>query len=117
MLPRAINAIPLRIIMFYVLALIVIMAVTPWDHVVADRSPFVEMFVLIGLPAAASIVNFVVLTSAASSANSGIFSTSRMLYGLSQQGVAHRSFGILRVAQYLPSVCFSPACVCWEVSR
>ncbi|KQN56770.1 D-serine/D-alanine/glycine transporter [Erwinia sp. E602] len=94
-LPRAINAIPLRIIMFYVLALLVIMAVTPWNQVVADRSPFVEMFVLIGLPAAASIVNFVVLTSAASSANSGIFSTSRMLYGLSQQGVAHRRFGML----------------------
>jgi len=96
-LPRAINAIPLRIIMFYVLALMVIMAVTPWSHVVAERSPFVEMFMLIGLPAAASIVNFVVLTSAASSANSGIFSTSRMLYGLAEQGVAHRMFGRLSV--------------------
>lgn len=94
-LPRAINAIPLRIIMFYVFALLVIMAVTPWNHVVADRSPFVEMFMLIGLPAAASIVNFVVLTSAASSANSGIFSTSRMLFGLAQQGVAHPRFGKL----------------------
>ena len=94
-LPRAINAIPLRIIMFYVFALLVIMAVTPWTQVVADRSPFVEMFMLIGLPAAASIVNFVVLTSAASSANSGIFSTSRMLYGLAQQGVAHPRFGKL----------------------
>ncbi|MBP2170685.1 D-serine/D-alanine/glycine transporter [Erwinia toletana] len=94
-LPRAINAIPIRIIFFYVLALMVIMAVTPWNQVMPDRSPFVEMFVLIGLPAAASIVNFVVLTSAASSANSGIFSTSRMLYGLAQQGVAHRGFGRL----------------------
>ncbi|WP_168428499.1 D-serine/D-alanine/glycine transporter [Erwinia amylovora] len=110
-LPRAINAIPLRIIMFYVLALIVIMAVTPWDHVVADRSPFVEMFVLIGLPAAASIVNFVVLTSAASSANSGIFSTSRMLYGLSQQGVAHRSFGILS-SRAVPTIGLLFSCLC-----
>lgn len=110
-LPRAINAIPLRIIMFYVLALIVIMAVTPWDHVVADRSPFVEMFVLIGLPAAASIVNFVVLTSAASSANSGIFSTSRMLYGLSQQGVAHRSFGILS-SRAVPTTGLFFSCLC-----
>ncbi|ADP12189.1 D-serine/D-alanine/glycine transporter [Erwinia sp. Ejp617] len=110
-LPRAINAIPLRIIMFYVLALVVIMAVTPWDHVVADRSPFVEMFVLIGLPAAASIVNFVVLTSAASSANSGIFSTSRMLYGLSQQGVAHRSFGILS-RRAVPTTGLLFSCLC-----
>lgn len=110
-LPRAINAIPLRIIMFYVLSLLVIMAVTPWNHVVADRSPFVEMFVLIGLPAAASIVNFVVLTSAASSANSGIFSTSRMLYGLSQQGVAHRRFGQLS-RRAVPTTGLFFSCLC-----
>ncbi|MBD8163281.1 D-serine/D-alanine/glycine transporter [Erwinia persicina] len=110
-LPRAINAIPLRIIMFYVLSLMVIMAVTPWDQVVADRSPFVEMFVLIGLPAAASIVNFVVLTSAASSANSGIFSTSRMLYGLAQQGVAHRRFGMLS-RRAVPTTGLFFSCLC-----
>ncbi|HEY0207689.1 D-serine/D-alanine/glycine transporter [Acerihabitans sp.] len=94
-LPRAINAIPIRVIMFYVLALIAIMTVTPWDSVAADRSPFVSMFMLTGLPAAASVVNFVVLTSAASSANSGMFSTSRMLFGLAEQGVAHRAFARL----------------------
>ncbi|WP_130834641.1 D-serine/D-alanine/glycine transporter [[Erwinia] mediterraneensis] len=110
-LPRAINAIPLRVIMFYVLALLVIMAVTPWTEVKADRSPFVEMFVLIGLPAAASIVNFVVLTSAASSANSGIFSTSRMLYGLAQQGVAHRRFGRLS-ARAVPTTGLFFSCLC-----
>ncbi|WP_075181137.1 D-serine/D-alanine/glycine transporter [Pantoea sp. 1.19] len=110
-LPRAINAIPLRIIMFYVLALMVIMAVTPWTQVLADRSPFVEMFVLIGLPAAASIVNFVVLTSAASSANSGIFSTSRMLYGLAEQGVAHRSFGRLS-RRAVPTTGLFFSCIC-----
>ncbi len=80
-LPRAINSIPIRIIMFYVFSLIVIMSVTPWSSVVPEKSPFVELFVLVGLPAAASVINFVVLTSAASSANSGVFSTSRMLFG------------------------------------
>ena len=80
-LPRAINSIPVRIIMFYVFALIIIMSVTPWSSVVPSKSPFVELFVLVGLPAAASLINFVVLTSAASSANSGVFSTSRMLFG------------------------------------
>jgi len=94
-LPRAINAIPLRIIMFYVFALMVIMSVTPWNSVVADKSPFVELFVLIGLPAAANIINFVVLTSAASSANSGVFSTSRILFGLAQEGDAPKSFAYL----------------------
>ncbi|SFO02581.1 D-serine/D-alanine/glycine transporter [Xenorhabdus japonica] len=94
-LPKAINAIPIRIITFYVLALIVIMSVTPWRAIIADKSPFVELFVLIGLPAAASIVNFVVLTSAASSANSGVFSTSRMLFGLSKEGNALKQFSRL----------------------
>ncbi|MHC6227638.1 D-serine/D-alanine/glycine transporter [Pseudomonas sp. X10] len=94
-LPRAINSIPIRIIMFYVLALIAIMAVTPWRDVVPGKSPFVELFVLAGLPAAASVINFVVLTSAASSANSGVFSTSRMLFGLAQQGDAPKSFETL----------------------
>lgn len=91
-LPRAINSIPVRIIVFYVLALIAIMAVTPWRDVVPGKSPFVELFVLAGLPAAAGIINFVVLTSAASSANSGVFSTSRMLYGLALKGDAPQSF-------------------------
>ncbi|OAT37058.1 D-serine/D-alanine/glycine transporter [Proteus myxofaciens] len=94
-LPKAINAIPIRIITFYVLALAIIMSVTPWRSILADKSPFVELFVLIGIPAAASLVNFVVLTAAASSANSGIFSTSRMLFGLSKEGEAPKQFSQL----------------------
>ncbi|MFV3379263.1 MULTISPECIES: D-serine/D-alanine/glycine transporter [Pseudomonas] len=111
-LPRAINSIPVRIIVFYVLALIAIMAVTPWRDVVPGKSPFVELFVLAGLPAAASIINFVVLTSAASSANSGVFSTSRMLYGLSQEGDAPKAFERLsRRAVPANGLYFSCACL------
>ncbi|RRD03137.1 amino acid permease [Arachnia propionica] len=94
-LPRAINAIPVRIVVFYVLTLAVIMTVTPWDKVDPDVSPFVNLFSLVGFAAAAGVMNFVVLTSASSSANSGIFSTSRMLYGLSQHGQAPKSFSTL----------------------
>nr|WP_281726271.1 D-serine/D-alanine/glycine transporter [Hafnia alvei] len=110
-LPRAINSIPIRIIMFYVFALIMIMSVTPWSSVVPDKSPFVELFVLAGLPAAASIINFVVLTSAASSANSGVFSTSRMLYGLAQDGVAPKRFALLS-KRAVPSSGLTFSCVC-----
>ncbi|WP_370556380.1 D-serine/D-alanine/glycine transporter [Edwardsiella tarda] len=110
-LPKAINAIPLRIIMFYVLALCTIMIVTPWHQVVANKSPFVELFVLAGLPAAAGIVNFVVLTSAASSANSGIFSTSRMLYGLAQSGLAPRRFARLS-RRSVPAAGLFFSCLC-----
>lgn len=110
-LPRAINSIPIRIIMFYVFALIVIMSVTPWASVVPDKSPFVELFMLVGLPAAASIINFVVLTSAASSANSGVFSTSRMLYGLAQDRVAPQAFAKLS-KRSVPAKGLTFSCMC-----
>ncbi|MEE3649749.1 MULTISPECIES: D-serine/D-alanine/glycine transporter [unclassified Brenneria] len=110
-LPRAINAIPIRIIMFYVFALAMIMSVTPWRDIAADRSPFVEMFVLVGLPAAASVINFVVLTSAASSANSGVFSTSRMLFGLAKQGDAPKHFSMLS-KRAVPSTGLLFSCIC-----
>ncbi len=110
-LPRAINSIPLRIIMFYVFALIVIMSVTPWSSVVPSKSPFVELFVLVGLPAAASLINFVVLTSAASSANSGVFSTSRMLFGLAQDGQAPKMFAKLS-KRAVPAKGLTFSCMC-----
>ena len=94
-LPKAINKIPMRIIIFYVLALTVIMTVTPWSSVAADKSPFVNMFTMIGIGAAAAIINFVVLTSALSSANSGMYSTGRMLYGLADKQLAPGAFAKL----------------------
>ncbi|WP_375655928.1 amino acid permease, partial [Bartonella sp. AA83SXKL] len=59
-LPKAINAIPLRIVLFYIFSLVVIMSVTPWDQVVPEKSPFVSMFWLAGIPIAAGLINFVV---------------------------------------------------------
>ncbi len=94
-LPKAINSIPLRIILFYVGALFVIVTVTPWNQIAADKSPFVSMFALAGLGIAAHVVNFVVLTSATSSANSGIYSTSRMIFGLASNGDAPKALGRL----------------------
>ncbi|HIW33611.1 MAG TPA: amino acid permease [Candidatus Paenibacillus intestinavium] len=83
-IPSAINKIPIRILLFYIAAIIVIMSITPWTQFSASSSPFVEVFALVGIPAAAGIINFVVLTSAASAGNSGLFSTSRSLYTLSK---------------------------------
>lgn len=89
-IPSAINKIPVRILLFYVGALIVILAINPWNQLSASSSPFVQVFSLVGIPVAAGIINFVVLTSAASAGNSGLFSTSRMLFNLSsnKQGPA-----------------------------
>jgi D-serine/D-alanine/glycine transporter len=94
-IPRAINSIPVRVMLFYIGALAVIMAVNPWRSIDPESSPFIGMFTLAGLGIAAVVVNLVVLTSAASSANSGIYSTSRMVYGLSKDGNAPRKFGEL----------------------
>ncbi|AOW93329.1 D-serine/D-alanine/glycine transporter [Rhodococcus sp. WMMA185] len=94
-LPRAINSIPIRILLFYVVSLIVIMSVIPWRQVVPDQSPFTAMFALAGLASAAGVVQFVVLTSATSSANAGVYSTSRMGYGLAQEGDAPALLGKL----------------------
>ncbi|GAA0607954.1 amino acid permease [Virgibacillus siamensis] len=84
-LPKAINNIPLRILIFYIGALAVIMSIYPWNAVEPAESPFVQVFVTVGVAAAAGIINFVVLTSAASACNSAVFSTSRMLYSLSEE--------------------------------
>src|SRR5919112_400132 len=94
-LPKAINSIPIRVLLFYVGALIILMAVTPWTQFQAGHSPFIAMFSLAGLGAAATVVNLVVLSSAMSSANSGIYSTSRMVFGLAQEGDAPDVFGKL----------------------
>ena len=110
-LPRAINSVPARIIFFYVFALIIIMSVTPWTLISPNKSPFVELFTLIGLPAAASIINFVVLTSAASSANSGIYSTSRMLFGLAKKQDAPEPFGKLS-SRSVPANGLLFSCLC-----
>jgi D-serine/D-alanine/glycine transporter len=111
-LPKAINTIPVRVALFYLGALTVIMAVTPWRDIDPGKSPFVAMFSLAGLAGAASVINFVVLTSAASSANSGIFSTSRMMYGLALDNDAPRSFRTLS-AKRVPArgLFFSCACL------
>lgn len=93
-IPKSINSIPVRIILFYVGALGVIMSIFPWDSVNPDRSLFVEVFLAVGIVGAASMVNFVVLTSAASACNSGVFSTSRLLYSLAKRNHAP---GILEI--------------------
>ncbi len=90
-IPKAINNVPIRILLFYIGGLLVIMSVIPWFKIDPDSSPFVKLFTLIGVPFAAGIVNFVVLTAAASSTNSGIYSNSRILFGLAKQGLGPKA--------------------------
>lgn len=71
-----------RILIFYVGAIFVIVAVYPWNQLSSLGSPFVQIFAKIGITSAAALINFVVITAALSGANSGIYSSSRMLYTL-----------------------------------
>ncbi|MGO2604338.1 MAG: amino acid permease [Leuconostoc mesenteroides] len=87
-LPKAINQIPWRILFFYLGALFIIMTIYPWQKIPEDQSPFVMVFQLAGVKWAAALINFVVLTSAASALNSVLFSASRNFFALSFQSKA-----------------------------
>ena len=100
-IPKAINQVVYRILIFYVGALGVLLCLYPWDALLAalnasgdpySSSPFVQIFSLLGSEVAANILNFVVLTAALSVYNSGVYCNSRMLYGLAEQGNAPRAF-------------------------
>ncbi|MFK0523668.1 amino acid permease [Paenibacillus illinoisensis] len=94
-IPKAINQIPIRVLLFYVGALLIIMSIYPWKAIVPSESPFVQVFAAVGIATAAGIVNFVVLTSAASACNSAIFSTSRMVFSMAKDRNAPESLARL----------------------
>ena len=94
-IPMAIDSLAWRILIFYMGAIFVILAIFPWNEVGQQGSPFVVMFERIGLREAAGIINFVVITAALSSCNAGIFSGGRLLYALSVNGYAPSTFASL----------------------
>ncbi|RDS84742.1 amino acid permease [Dyella monticola] len=87
-IPRAVNSVLWRILIFYVGALFVIMAIYPWNELGLQGSPFVTTFAKLGISQAAGVINFVVITAALSGFNSTTFSGSRMLYSLANKGQA-----------------------------
>ncbi|NWB91832.1 amino acid permease [Pseudomonas agarici] len=98
-IPKAINQVIYRILIFYIGALIVLLSLTPWDNLLSSlngsgdaysASPFVQVFSMLGSNTAAHILNFVVLTAALSVYNSGTYCNSRMLLGMAEQGDAPR---------------------------
>jgi L-asparagine transporter-like permease len=95
--PRAMRSMVGRLILFYVGAIVVLIAIVPWNQIQpgsdVTASPFVKVFQLIGVPAAAAIVNFVVITAAASSMNCNLYLVSRMMFSLARGGYAPASFG------------------------
>ena len=92
-IPSAVNTVPVRILLFYVLTIGVLMSLIPWNEITGETSPFVQIFDSLGIPLAAHILNAVVITAALSAINSDIFGAGRVLFGLSQQGHAPAVFG------------------------
>ncbi|MBP2630297.1 MAG: amino acid permease-associated region [Firmicutes bacterium] len=92
-LRKAIKNIIWRILIFYVGAIFVILAIYPWNQIGTIGSPFVMTFAKVGIASAAGIINFVVLTAAMSGCNSGIYSAGRMLYTLAENGQAPKFLG------------------------
>lgn len=91
-LVKAIQSTVARILIFYIGAIFVIVSIYPWNKLDALGSPFVETFAKIGITAAASIINFVVVTAALSGSNSGIYSASRMAFTLANRGELPKGF-------------------------
>ncbi|AKH62665.1 MULTISPECIES: amino acid permease [Photorhabdus] len=91
-IPKAINAVPFRILLFYVLTLFILMCIYPWNQIGQEGSPFVQIFSSLGINSAANILNIVVITAAVSAINSDIFGAGRMMYGMAQEGQAPKSF-------------------------
>jgi len=93
--PKAIRATLWRLILFFVGTIVVIAALLPQDQAGLSQSPFVAVFQRLGVPGAADIMNFVIITALLSAANSGLYASSRMLWTLADQGTLPKSLGRL----------------------
>jgi L-asparagine transporter-like permease len=106
--PRALRSMLARLALFYILAITVLVGVMPWDQAGLAESPFVRVFESVGIPAAAGVMNFVVLTAALSSVNTDLYLCSRTIFSLARGGYAPRVFGRLsRAGVPLPAVLVS----------
>ncbi|NRN89461.1 D-serine/D-alanine/glycine transporter [Lactobacillus helveticus] len=96
-LKRAINQLPIRIILFYVMAILGILLLIPWSKVSTNSSPFVQALGATGIPDASSIINFVVISAAVSSTNSFLYSAGRLLFSVTYDGKGkwNKAFGHL----------------------
>lgn len=95
--PRALRSMLLRLVIFYVGAIFILIGVIPWTHIEPGKSltvsPFVRVFELMHVPAAAHIINFVVLTAALSGMNCNLYLCTRMAFSLGRAGYAPKSLG------------------------
>lgn len=97
-IPRAVRWTFVTLAVVYLGAIVVLVGVMPWNRVGVTESPFVTVFRAVGIPAASSLMSFVILTAALSGANANLYSASRMLFSLARAGWAPASLGRLNAA-------------------
>lgn len=85
---RMTSSVALRILVFYILSMVMIVAVVPWNRIVPGQSPFAQALGVIGIPGAVTAMNAIVLTAVLSCLNSGLYVTSRVLFVLAARGDA-----------------------------
>ncbi|UYA59867.1 S-methylmethionine permease [Pectobacterium sp. F1-1] len=93
--PMAIRTTVARLVIFFLGTVLVLAAIIPMEEAGIAKSPFVLVFEKIGIPYAADIFNFVILTAILSAANSGLYASGRMLWSLSNEGTLPRRFSRL----------------------
>jgi len=97
-IPRAVKLSFVILTLVYLGAIVVLVGVMPWNRVGVTESPFVTVFRMVGIPAASSLMSFVILTAALSGANANLYSASRMLFSLARRGWAPAPLGRLNAA-------------------
>jgi len=97
-IPRAVRWTFATLALVYLGAIVVLVGVMPWNRVGVTESPFVTVFRMVGIPAASSLMSFVILTAALSGANANLYSASRMLFSLARRGWAPAALGRLNAA-------------------
>ncbi|MBS7562189.1 amino acid permease [Pseudomonas sp. RC4D1] len=94
-IPRAVRNVVFRVLIFYVLAVMVLAAIIPWQQAGLVESPFVQVFDMVGIPYAADLMNFVILTAILSVGNSGLYASTRILWAMSKSGMAPKALSPL----------------------
>ena len=93
--PIALRSAVFRLILFYLLTLSLMLMIVPWGAAGIDKSPFVKVMEIVGIPGAAGVMNFVILVAALSAMNSQLYVSTRMMFSLSRAGFAPKRFGKL----------------------
>jgi amino acid transporter, AAT family len=97
-IPRAVRLTFAILCIVYLGAIAVLAGVVPWNQVGTGESPFVTVFRTVRIPAAAALMNFVILTAALSGANANLYAGSRILFSLARTGWAPSGLGKLNTA-------------------